>query len=113
MEEAVKLRLMSDVPPGAVFLAADWISSANHGLCRPAQSRSGQGPLRLGSPTANFMTRCPVANLVAQKIPHGASHSFRPMKAAFESMTKVVRHFDEPFWQSNRDPGICDHQAHA
>jgi len=94
MEEAVKLRLMSDVPLG-LFLSGGLDSSAITAFAArhsPDQVKT----FTIGFANSKFYDEMPAANLVAQKF--GTEHHIlQADEGCAESMTKVVRHFDEPF----------------
>jgi asparagine synthase (glutamine-hydrolysing) len=94
MEEAVKLRLISDVPLG-LFLSGGLDSSAITAFAAkhsPEQVKT----FTIGFANSKFYDELPAANLVAQKF-RTEHHVLQADEACADSMTKVVRHFDEPF----------------
>ena len=94
MEEAVKLRLVSDVPLG-LFLSGGLDSSAITAFASkhsPEQVKT----FTIGFANSKFYNELPAANLVAQKF-RTEHHILQADEACADSMTKVVRHFDEPF----------------
>ena len=94
MEEAVKLRMISDVPLG-LFLSGGLDSSAITAFA--AKNSPGQvKTFTIGFPNSRFYDELPAANLVAEKF-RTEHHVLQADEACADSMTKVVRHFDEPF----------------
>jgi asparagine synthase (glutamine-hydrolysing) len=94
MEEAVKLRLVSDVPLG-LFLSGGLDSSAITAFAArhsPEQVKT----FTVGFANSKFYDELPAANLVAQKF-RTEHHILQADEACADSMTRVVRHFDEPF----------------
>ena len=94
MEEAVKLRLVSDVPLG-LFLSGGLDSSAITAFASkhsPEQVKT----FTIGFANSKFYDELPVANMVAQKF-RTEHHILQADEACADYMTKVVRHFDEPF----------------
>jgi asparagine synthase (glutamine-hydrolysing) len=94
MEEAVKLRLVSDVPLG-LFLSGGLDSSAITAFAAknsPEQVKT----FTIGFANSRFYDELPAANLVAQKF-RTEHHILQADEACAEYMTTVVRHFDEPF----------------
>lgn len=94
MEEAVRIRLVSDVPLG-LFLSGGLDSSAITAFASkhsPAQVKT----FSIGFTNSRFYDELPAANLVAQKF-QTDHHVLRADAACAESMTTVVRQFDEPF----------------
>jgi len=94
MEEAVKLRMISDVPLG-LFLSGGLDSSAITAFA--AKNSPGQvKTFTIGFANSRFYDELPSANLVAEKF-RTEHHVLQADEACADSMTKVVRHFDEPF----------------
>jgi len=94
MEEAVKLRLISDVPLG-LFLSGGLDSSAITAFASRNRAEKVK-TFTIGFPGSKFYDELPTANLVAQKF--GTDHHvLQADEACANYMTKVVRHFDEPF----------------
>ena len=94
MEEAVKLRLISDVPLG-LFLSGGLDSSAITAFASrnsPEQVKT----FTIGFANSKFYDERAAANLVAQKF-RTDHHVLQADEACADSMTRVVRHFDEPF----------------
>src|SRR5579884_1188696 len=94
MEEAVKLRLISDVPLG-LFLSGGLDSSAITAFAS-RNSAEQVKTFTIGFANSKFYDELPVANLVAQKF-RTEHHILQADEACADYMTKVVRHFDEPF----------------
>ena len=94
MEEAVKLRLVSDVPLG-LFLSGGLDSSA---ITAFASKHSAERvkTFTIGFANSKFYDELPVANLVAEKF-QTEHHVLQADEACADYMTTVVRHFDEPF----------------
>jgi asparagine synthase (glutamine-hydrolysing) len=94
IEEAVKIRLVSDVPLG-IFLSGGIDSSTITALA----SRSCPGKLQtfsIGFRDSDLYDELPFANLVAERF--GTDHYILHADAhCVEYLTEVVRHFDEPF----------------
>jgi len=94
MEEAVKLRLISDVPLG-LFLSGGLDSSAITAFAS-RNSAEQVKTFTIGFPNSKFYDELPAANLVAHKF--GTEHHvLQADETCADYMTKVVRHFDEPF----------------
>jgi len=94
LEEAVRVRLISDVPLG-IFLSGGLDSSTITALAarqcpEPVQTFS------IGFHDSKFYDELPYANLVAQTF-HTDHHVLEPNPDCAMLLTKVVRHFDEPF----------------
>ncbi|HKV91089.1 MAG TPA: asparagine synthase (glutamine-hydrolyzing) [Candidatus Angelobacter sp.] len=94
MEEAVKLRLVSDVPLG-LFLSGGLDSSAITAFASK-HSPERVKTFTIGFANSKFYDELPVANLVAQKF-QTEHHVLQADEACADYMTTVVRHFDEPF----------------
>ncbi|HEU4415796.1 MAG TPA: asparagine synthase (glutamine-hydrolyzing), partial [Candidatus Angelobacter sp.] len=94
MEEAVKLRLISDVPLG-LFLSGGLDSSAITAFAS-RNSAEQVKTFTIGFANSKFYDEQPVANLVAKKF-RTEHHILQADEACADYMTKVVRHFDEPF----------------
>jgi asparagine synthase (glutamine-hydrolysing) len=94
MEEAVKIRMVSDVPLG-LFLSGGLDSSAITALAA-RNSAEQVKTFTIGFSNSKFYDELPAANLVAQqyKTDH---HILEANEACADYMTTVVRHFDEPF----------------
>ncbi len=94
MEEAVKIRLISDVPLG-LFLSGGLDSSAITALAA-RNSAEQVKTFTIGFSNSKFYDELSTANLVARqfKTDH---HILEADEACAEYMTTVVRHFDEPF----------------
>jgi asparagine synthase (glutamine-hydrolysing) len=94
MEESVKLRMISDVPLG-LFLSGGLDSSAITAFASK-NSVDQVKTFTIGFENNKFYDELPVANLVAKKF--GTDHHIlQADEACAAYMTKVVRHFDEPF----------------
>ena len=94
MEEAVRLRLISDVPLG-IFLSGGIDSSTITALASRTSSERVK-TFSISFPESKFYDEIPFANLVAERF--GTEHHIlRPDAHCTEFLTKVVRHFDEPF----------------
>jgi asparagine synthase (glutamine-hydrolysing) len=94
MEESVKLRMVSDVPLG-LFLSGGLDSSAITAFAsrnNPEQVKT----FTIGFENSKFYDEQPVAKLVAEKF-NTDHHILQADEACAAYMTKVVRHFDEPF----------------
>ena len=94
IEEAVRIRLVSDVPLG-VFLSGGIDSSTITALA----SRSSPGKLRtfsIGFRDSDLYNELPFANLVAERF-ETDHHILHADAHCVECLTEVVRHFDEPF----------------
>jgi asparagine synthase (glutamine-hydrolysing) len=94
MEEAVKLRLISDVPLG-LFLSGGLDSSAITAFAArnsPEQVKT----FTIGFANSKFYDELPAANMVAHKF-RTEHHVLQADEACADYMTTVVRHFDEPF----------------
>ncbi|MGC2697697.1 MAG: asparagine synthase (glutamine-hydrolyzing) [Candidatus Angelobacter sp.] len=94
MEEAVKLRLVSDVPLG-LFLSGGLDSSAITAFAS-RHSAEQVKTFTIGFANSKFYDEQPAANLVAKKF-RTEHHVLQADEACADYMTKVVRHFDEPF----------------
>jgi len=94
MEEAVKLRLVSDVPLG-LFLSGGLDSSAITAFASK-HSPERVKTFTIGFANSKFYDELPVANLVAHKF-QTDHHVLQADEACADYMTTVVRHFDEPF----------------
>ena len=94
MEEAVKLRLISDVPLG-LFLSGGLDSSAITAFASKNSAEQVK-TFTIGFANNKFYDEQPVANLVAKKF-RTEHHLLQADEACADYMTKVVRHFDEPF----------------
>jgi asparagine synthase (glutamine-hydrolysing) len=94
MEEAVKLRLISDVPLG-LFLSGGLDSSAITAFAAK-HSPERVKTFTIGFANSKFYDELPMANLVAQKFKTD-HHVLQADEACADYMTTVVRHFDEPF----------------
>lgn len=94
MEEAVKLRLVSDVPLG-LFLSGGLDSSAITAFASK-NSLEQVKTFAIGFANSKFYDELPAASLVAQKF-RTEHHVLQADEACADSMTRVVRHFDEPF----------------
>jgi asparagine synthase (glutamine-hydrolysing) len=94
MEEAVKLRLVSDVPLG-LFLSGGLDSSAITAFAAKNSTEKIK-TFTIGFANSKFYDELPAANLVAQKF-RTEHHILQADETCADSMTKVVRHFDEPF----------------
>jgi asparagine synthase (glutamine-hydrolysing) len=94
MEESVKMRLVSDVPLG-LFLSGGLDSSAITAFA--ARNSADQvKTFTIGFENSKFYDELPVASLVAQKF-NTEHHILQADEGCAAYMTKVVRHFDEPF----------------
>ncbi|HEV8490801.1 MAG TPA: asparagine synthase (glutamine-hydrolyzing), partial [Candidatus Angelobacter sp.] len=94
MEESVKLRMISDVPLG-LFLSGGLDSSAITAFAsknNPEQVKT----FTIGFENSKFYDEQPVAKLVAERF-NTDHHILQADEACAAYMTKVVRHFDEPF----------------
>jgi asparagine synthase (glutamine-hydrolysing) len=94
MEEAVKLRMISDVPLG-LFLSGGLDSSAITAFAA-RNSTDKIKTFTIGFANSKFYDELPAANLVAQKFKTD-HHILQADEACAAYMTTVVRHFDEPF----------------
>lgn len=94
MEEAVRIRMVSDVPLG-LFLSGGLDSSAITALA--ARNSTDQvKTFTIGFSNNKFYDEMPIANLVAKKY-NTDHHILQADELCAEYMTTVVRHFDEPF----------------
>jgi len=94
IDEAVRIRLVSDVPLG-VFLSGGIDSSTITAFA----SRHQEGQVQtfsIGFRDNRSYDELPFAKLVADKF-HTDHHVIEADALCAESLTKVVRHFDEPF----------------
>ncbi|HZU32498.1 MAG TPA: asparagine synthase C-terminal domain-containing protein, partial [Candidatus Angelobacter sp.] len=87
-------RLISDVPLG-LFLSGGLDSSAITAFAS-RNSAEQVKTFTIGFANSKFYDELPVANLVAQKF-RTEHHILQADEACADYMTKVVRHFDEPF----------------
>ncbi len=94
MEEAVKIRMVSDVPLG-LFLSGGLDSSAITALAA-RNSAEQVKTFTIGFSNNKFYDEMPVANLVAKRY-NTDHHILEADELCAEYMTTVVRHFDEPF----------------
>src|SRR6476661_5443613 len=94
MEEAVKIRMVSDVPLG-LFLSGGIDSSAITALAS-RNSAEQVKTFTIGFSNNRFYDEMPVANLVAKKF-NTDHHILEADELCADYMTTVVRHFDEPF----------------
>jgi len=94
MDEAVKLRMISDVPLG-LFLSGGLDSSAITAFAS-RNSAERVKTFTIGFENSKFYDELPIANLVAQKF-RTEHHILQADEACADYMTTVVRHFDEPF----------------
>jgi asparagine synthase (glutamine-hydrolysing) len=94
MEEAVKIRMVSDVPLG-LFLSGGIDSSAITALAS-RNSAEQVKTFTIGFSNNKFYDEMAQANLVAQKY-NTDHHILEADELCAEYMTTVVRHFDEPF----------------
>jgi asparagine synthase (glutamine-hydrolysing) len=94
MDEAVKLRLVSDVPLG-LFLSGGLDSSAITAFASKHSAEQVK-TFTIGFANNKSYDELPVANLVAQKF-RTEHHVLQADEACADYMTTVVRHFDEPF----------------
>jgi asparagine synthase (glutamine-hydrolysing) len=94
MEEAVKIRLVSDVPLG-LFLSGGLDSSAITAFAS-RHSAEKVKTFSIGFSGSRFYNELPAANLVAQRF-QTDHHVLEASEACAEHITTVVRHFDEPF----------------
>jgi asparagine synthase (glutamine-hydrolysing) len=94
LEEAVRIRLISDVPLG-IFLSGGLDSSAITALAARQSSEPVQ-TFSIGFQDSKFFDELPYANLVAKAF-HTDHHVLEPNADCAMVMTKVIRHFDEPF----------------
>src|SRR5215813_7177285 len=92
MEEAVRIRLVSDVPLG-LFLSGGLDSSAITAFASKHSSAQVK-TFSIGFANSRFYDEIDAANVVAQEF--GTDHHILPADpACAEHMTTVVRHFDE------------------
>lgn len=94
MEEAVRIRLISDVPLG-LFLSGGLDSSAITAFAA-RNSTEQVKTFSIGFSDSKFYDEMPFANQVAAKF-QTDHHILKAEPACAEYMTTVVRHFDEPF----------------
>jgi asparagine synthase (glutamine-hydrolysing) len=94
MEESVKLRMISDVPLG-LFLSGGLDSSAITAFASKNNAEQVK-TFTIGFENSKFYDEQPVAKLVAEKFDTD-HHILQADEACAAYMTKVVRHFDEPF----------------
>ncbi len=101
LEEAVKLRLMSDVPLGA-FLSGGLDSSLIVALMRK-HSNSAISTFSIGFEGDDSFDETPYAEQVARHL--GTEHvSFRAQPAALSLLSELVWHHDQPFADSSAIP---------
>lgn len=94
LEEAVRIRLISDVPLG-IFLSGGLDSSTITALAA-RQSADPVQTFSIGFHDSKFYDELPYANLVAKAL--GTDHHvLEPQADCAMLLTKVIRHFDEPF----------------
>jgi len=94
IEQAVRIRLVSDVPLG-VFLSGGIDSSTITALA----SRSCTGKLQtftIGFRDSDLYNELPFARMVAEKF-ETVHHILHADVHCVECLTEVIRHFDEPF----------------
>lgn len=94
LEEAVRIRLISDVPLG-IFLSGGLDSSTITALAARQSSKPVQ-TFSIGFQDSKFFDELPYANLVAKTF-QTDHHVLQPNPDCAMMLTKVVRHFDEPF----------------
>jgi asparagine synthase (glutamine-hydrolysing) len=94
LEESVRIRLISDVPLG-IFLSGGLDSSTITALAARQSSEPVQ-TFSIGFPDSKFFDELPYANLVAKAFDTD-HHVLQPNADCAMLMTKVIRHFDEPF----------------
>ena len=101
LDEAVKLRLMSDVPLGA-FLSGGLDSSLIVALMR-AHSNAGVKTFSIGFEGDDSFDETPYAEQVARHL--GTEHeSFRVKPEAMSLLSQLVWHHDQPFADSSAIP---------
>ncbi len=94
LEEAVRIRLISDVPLG-IFLSGGLDSSTITALAARQCSEPVQ-TFSIGFHDIKLFDELPYANLVAKTF-HTDHHVLQPNAGCAMLLTKVIRHFDEPF----------------
>jgi asparagine synthase (glutamine-hydrolysing) len=94
MEESVKLRMISDVPLG-LFLSGGLDSSAITAFAA-RNSAEQVKTFTIGFENSKHFDEQAIAKLVAEKF-NTEHHLLQPDETCAAYMTKVVRHFDEPF----------------
>ncbi|HLI33948.1 MAG TPA: asparagine synthase (glutamine-hydrolyzing) [Terriglobia bacterium] len=94
IDEAVRIRLVSDVPIG-VFLSGG-IDSSTITAFASQRSQSPVQTFSISFPDSKFYDELPAAKLVAEKF-HTCHHVLQADADCVRHLTKVVRHFDEPF----------------
>jgi asparagine synthase (glutamine-hydrolysing) len=94
LEESVRIRLISDVPLG-IFLSGGLDSSTITALAARQCSEPVQ-TFSIGFRDSKFFDELPYANLVAKTF-HTDHHVLEPSADCAMLLTKVIRHFDEPF----------------
>ncbi len=100
LEEAVKLRLISDVPLGA-FLSGGIDSSAIVGIMCSLSSREVK-TFSIGFPDGSY-NELPYARLAAERF-GTQHHEFEVRYNAVEIASLLVKHFGEPFADSSAIP---------
>jgi asparagine synthase (glutamine-hydrolysing) len=93
IDEAVRMRLVSDVPLG-IFLSGGIDSSTITAFASRHQGRVQT--FSIGFRDQRSYNELPFAKLVADRF-HTDHHVIEADALCAESLTKVVRHFDEPF----------------
>ena len=94
LEEAVRIRLISDVPLG-IFLSGGLDSSTITAMAA-RQSTEPVKTFSIGFHNSKSYDELPYANLVAQTF-HTDHHVLEPNPDCAMLLTKIIRHFDEPF----------------
>ena len=94
LEESVRIRLVSDVPLG-IFLSGGIDSSAITALAA-RQSSDPVQTFSIGFRNSKFYDELPYANRVAEMF-QTEHHVLQATAECTAHLTKVVRHFDEPF----------------
>ncbi|HEY6305888.1 MAG TPA: asparagine synthase (glutamine-hydrolyzing) [Candidatus Angelobacter sp.] len=94
MEEAVRIRLVSDVPLG-LFLSGGLDSSAITAFAAKHSAQQVKA-FTIGFANSRFYDELPAARLVAKSF-QADHHVLEADESCADHMTTVVRHFDEPF----------------